>query len=70
MNAELRGAARSLHASLTDYPWFRAVGIGLVDGVDGLIVYVSQNNRRVKQQIPVSWKGFPVIPEKMGQMVP
>ena len=70
LNADLRGAARSLHASLADYPWFRAVGIGLVDGADGLIVYVSQSNRRVKRQIPVSWNGFPVVPERMGQMVP
>ena len=70
MNADLRGAARSLHASLEDYPWFQAVGIGLVEGAEGLIVYVSRDNRRVRRQIPTSWEGFPVCPERMGQMVP
>ena len=70
MNADLKGAARSLHTSLEDYPWFRAVGIGLVDGADGLIVYVSRDNRQVRQQIPACWEGFPVSPERMGQMVP
>ncbi len=70
MNTDLREAARTLHTSLEDQPWFQAVGITVIEGADGLIVYVSRDNRRVRGQIPTTWKGFPVAAERMGRMVP
>ena len=70
MNSESRKAALSLQVALQQYPWFLAVGIGIVDGAEGLIVYVSRNNKQVRQHIPRSWEGFPVISKKMSQPVP
>ena len=70
MTPKLKGAARSLHASLEHFPWFRGVGIGLVGGAHGLIVYVSRDTKQVRGQIPSCWNGFTVMPERMGRMVP
>ena len=70
MTDELRDAAYSLHASLEHFSWFRSVGMGLVDGSEGLIVYVSRDNRLVRQHIPVCWRGFPVSPRRMARMIP
>ena len=70
MNAEIREAANNLHLSLKEYPWFRAVGIGLVGNANGLIVYVSRDSKQIRRRIPDCWQGFAVSPEKIGQLVP
>lgn len=70
MSAELQQASQSLHAELERFPWLRAVGIGLVDGSAGIFVYVSRNNKEVRQQIPEQWEGFPVTARKMSQPIP
>ena len=68
--SELQRAAVSLQASLARYHWFRAVGIGMVDSVEGLIVYVSRDSKQVRQQIPSSWEGFTVSHQTMSQPIP
>ena len=70
MNANLRGAARTLQASLEGYPWFQAVGIALIGGADALIVYVIWDDRQVRRHIPDSWEGYPVSPEEIGCVIP
>ena len=70
MNSELREAANSLQASLQRFAWFRAVGIGMVDDTEGLIVYVSRNDKQVRRHIPNSWEGAPVSARKMSQPTP
>ena len=67
---ELREAAYSLHNSLEHFPWFKSVGMGIVDGANGLIVYVSQDNKNIRQHIPGCWRGFVVSPRKMTRMIP
>jgi len=70
MNTELQQASQRLHAELEPFPWLRAVGIGLVDGGAGILVYVSRDNKQVRQNIPERWEGFPVAARKMSQPVP
>ncbi len=70
MSVEVREAATSLQASLDQFPWFRAVGIGTVNGVEGLIVYVSRDNNRIREQIPRKWEGLNVITRRMSQPIP
>ena len=70
MRSDARGAATSLQASLERFPWFRTVGIGIVDGAEGLIVYVSRDNKQVRQHIPDYWEGFAVSPRRMSQPMP
>ena len=70
MSAALNLAAHSLHTALQDFPWFRMVGVSVIDGNDGLIVYVSRSNKAVKRQIPDTWEGFPVVFRRMSQPTP
>lgn len=70
MTDDLKNAAKSLQASLQTYSWFRTVGIGLVDGADGLIVYISSDSKWARQHIPPTWEGFVVSPRKMSRPVP
>ena len=68
--SELRTAAISLQASLERFHWLRAVGIGNIDGAEGLIVYVSRNTKQVRQHIPDSWEGYVVSARRMSQPIP
>ena len=70
MNAEIREAAVTLQASLERFPWFRAVGIGLVDDAEGLIVYVSRDTRQMQERVPDQWEGFAVTWRRMSQPIP
>ncbi len=70
MNTELREAAASLHHSMAEFPWLRAVGIGQVGDAEGLIVYVSRNSHRTQQNIPDTWEGFPVSVRSMSRPMP
>lgn len=70
MRTELRNAAVSLENELAGYAWFRMIGIGAVDGMEGLIVYVSDSRSSVTHRIPASWDGFPVACRKMSQPLP
>ena len=70
MNTALKNAASSLHISLEHFAWFRMVGIGNVNGTDGLIVYVSRSDKKVQQNIPTSWEGFAVVAHNMSQPSP
>ena len=42
----------------------------MVDGVEGLIVYVSRNHKQVRRHIPSSWEGVPVWVRRMSQPTP
>lgn len=70
MNAEIREAAATLHASLERFSWFRAVGIGMIGGAEGLVVYVSQDNPLVRRRVPDHWEGFAVTRRKMSRPIP
>lgn len=66
MYTELQQASQRLHRELEHFPCLRAVGIGLVDGAAGILIYVSRDNKQVRQSIPERWEGFPVTARKMG----
>lgn len=70
MSTALYNAAVSLETELAGYVWFRMIGVGLVNGMEGIIVYVSDNSQPVEHRIPMSWDGFPVTHRKMSQPVP
>ncbi len=70
MNTDLREAAASLHHSLAECPWLRAVGIGQVGDAEGLIVYVNQNNPQIQQNIPDTWEKFQVSVMNMSWPMP
>lgn len=60
-------AARSLQEHLDTFPWVRMIGVGKAEEKDILIVYVSRNNRTVRNIIPESWEGYPVTFRRMSQ---
>ena len=70
MNAELHNAAVSLEIDLAGYAWFCMIGIGTVNSVEGIIVYVRDSSKSVACNIPAYWSGFPVVYRKMSQPVP
>ena len=67
--AALREAAGSLQASLQDCSWFMMVGVGVVDGDDGLIVYAARGGRSLARRVPGRWEGFPVAVRIMSRPV-
>lgn len=70
MSEGIQRAALSLQQSLGQFPWFRMVGVGLVDGNQGLIVYTRLSNKGIRRLIPSSWEGYPVTSRRMGNPVP
>ena len=70
MSAELREAAVSLHASLRRFPWLITVGVGLVGGSEGLVVYSTQDSKQIKEIVPSRWEGFAVCLLKMSRPIP
>ena len=67
MNSEIREAAAS---SLRRFPWLITVGVGLVGGSEGLVVYSTHDSEQVKQLVPSSWEGFAVSLLKMSRPIP
>ena len=70
MSADIREAAASLHASLRRSPWLITVGVGLVGGSEGLVVYSTHDSEQIKQLAPSSWEGFAVSLQKMARPIP
>jgi hypothetical protein len=70
IDSALKNAASSLQTSLEHLAWVRMVGIGNVNGTDGLIVFVSRSDKKVQQDIPTSWEGFAVVTQSMSRPLP
>lgn len=70
MTGELKEAANDLYLSMRGFPWFQAVGVGLIDEVLGLMVYVTYEDPFLTHHIPSVWAGFRVSYRVVGNILP
>ena len=71
MKDEIRQAAMTLTGELRRFPWFRVIGVGVEDGKEIFIVYISQRNlKTITPLVPKIWEGVPVVVRYMQQPVP
>jgi len=59
-------AAQSLYTQLRQYPWFVTVGIGVENGRDTIMVYVSSFKEKEIEFFRNGWNGHPVVIRRSG----
>jgi hypothetical protein len=56
-------------ANAADHPWITALGIGMIEGVEGYVVY-ARNLKEAKRHVPKDWEGVTVHIKKMSKPRP